>query len=410
MSNKLIFLTFVALTFGCLALAYEPKALQDFCVADPNNSVKVNGVVCKNPMQVEAEDFFFSGLHLMGNTSNPVGSKVTPVFATQLPGLNTLGISMVRIDYAPWGLNPPHTHPRATEILTVIEGTLQVGFVTSNPDNRFITKVLQKGDVFVFPVGLVHFQRNIGNGYAVAIAALSSQNPGAITIANAVFGANPPIPGDILAKTFQVDKTLTFGCLASADHKPLQDFCVADPNNSVKVNGVVCKNPMQVVAEDFFFSGLHLRGNTSNPVGSKVTPVFATQLPGLNTLGISMVRIDYTPWGQNPPHTHPRATEILTVIEGTLQVGFVTSNPDNRFITKVLQMGDVFVFPVGLVHFQRNIGNGYAVAIAALSSQNPGAITIANVVFGANPSIPGDILAKAFQVDKSVVDVLQAKF
>ncbi|KAI3703399.1 hypothetical protein L1987_73444 [Smallanthus sonchifolius] len=161
---------------------------------------------------------------------------------------------------------------------------------------------------------------------------------------------------------------------------------------------------------DFFFCGLHLRGNTSNPVRSRVTPVFATQLPGLNTLGISMVRIDYGPWGQNPPHIHPRATEILIVIEGTLQVGFVTSNPDNRFITKVLQKGDVFVFPIGLVHFQRNIGNGYALAIAALRSQNPGAITIANAVFGANPPIPGDILAKAFQVDKSVVDMLQSKF
>nr|XP_043629400.1 putative germin-like protein 2-1 [Erigeron canadensis] len=208
MSNKIMLCSVLALTLGCLALAYEPSPLQDFCVADPNSSVKVNGVACKNPMQVQAEDFFFSGLHLMGNTSNAVGSRVTPVFATQLPGLNTLGISMVRIDYAPWGLNPPHTHPRATEIITVLEGTLEVGFVTSNPDNRFITKVLKKGDVFVFPVGLVHFQRNIGNGYAVALAALSSQNPGAITIANAVFGANPPIPSDILARAFQVDKSM----------------------------------------------------------------------------------------------------------------------------------------------------------------------------------------------------------
>ncbi|XP_071736745.1 putative germin-like protein 2-3 [Rutidosis leptorrhynchoides] len=208
MSSKLILLSVFALTFTCLALAYEPAPLQGFCVADPNSSVKVNGVVYKNPMQVQAEDFFFSGLHLRGNTSNAVGSKVTPVFAAQLPGLNTLGISMVRIDYAPCGLNPPHTHPRATEILTVLEGTLQVGFVTSNPENRFITKVLQKGDVFVFPVGLVHFQRNIGNGYATVIAALSSQNPGAITIASAVFGANPSIPSDILARAFQMDKSL----------------------------------------------------------------------------------------------------------------------------------------------------------------------------------------------------------
>ncbi|XP_024959543.1 putative germin-like protein 2-1 [Cynara cardunculus var. scolymus] len=208
MAKQISHFTLVALALCYLAFAHEPKPLQDFCIADPNSSVNVNGMTCKNPMQVQANDFYFSGLHLMGNTSNPLGSSVTPVTVAQLTGLNTLGISMVRIDFAPWGINPPHTHPRATEIITVIEGSLQVGFVTSNPDNRLISKVLNKGDVFVFPVGLLHFQRNIGNKYAVVIGALSSQNPGAIIIGNAVFGSNPPISSDILAKTFQVDKKL----------------------------------------------------------------------------------------------------------------------------------------------------------------------------------------------------------
>ena len=170
----------------------------------------MNGHACKDPKLVEASDFFMSGLHLAGNTSNPAGSRVTPVNVAQIPGLNTLGISLVRIDYAPWGLNAPHTHPRATEILTVVEGTLQVGFVTSNPENRLISKVLQKGDVFVFPVGLVHFQHNVGYGNAVAIAALSSQNPGVINLATSVFGSKPDISADVLAKAFQVDKDTIF--------------------------------------------------------------------------------------------------------------------------------------------------------------------------------------------------------
>ena len=46
--------------------------------------------------------------------------------------------------------------------------------MTSNPDNRLITKVLEKGDVFVFPIGLVHFQRNVGLGSAFLIASLRS--------------------------------------------------------------------------------------------------------------------------------------------------------------------------------------------------------------------------------------------
>jgi hypothetical protein len=65
---------------------------------------------------------------------------------------------------------------------------------------------------------------------------------------------------------------------------------------------------------------------------------------------------------------------------------------------------------VGLVHFQQNVGYGNAISISALSSQNPGVITVASAVFGSKPPIEGDVLAKAFQVDKSLIDHLQAKF
>ncbi|XVE62674.1 hypothetical protein DITRI_Ditri06bG0138400 [Diplodiscus trichospermus] len=179
----------------------------------------------------------------------------------------------------------------------------------------------------------------------------------------------------------------------------------------VFVNGKFCKDPMLAKAEDFFYSGLNIPRNTSNPVGSTVTPVNVAQIPGLNTLGISLVRIDYAPdGGLNLPHTHPRATEILVILEGTLYVGFVTSNPENRLFTKVLYPGDVFVFPVGLIHFQFNVGKTNAVAFAGLSSQNPGVITIAIAVFGSNPAINPDVLAKAFQLDINVVKNLQSKF
>ncbi|KAL6324188.1 hypothetical protein AAG906_006460 [Vitis piasezkii] len=201
--------------------------------------------------------------------------------------------------------------------------------------------------------------------------------------------------------------------LASAsDPSPLQDTCVAisDPKDGVFVNGKFCKDPKLASADDFFYYGLHIPGNITNPVGSMVTPVNVEQIPGLNTLGISMVRIDYAPYGQNPPHTHPRATEILVVLEGTLLVGFVTSNNENRLISKVLYKGDVFVFPIGLIHFQFNVGKTNAVAFAGLSSQNPGVITIANAVFGSDPPIDPDVLTRAFQLDEDVVKDLQSRF
>ncbi|KAJ0980775.1 hypothetical protein J5N97_009030 [Dioscorea zingiberensis] len=206
-ATQILFLAFLAMT-SSLATASDPDPLQDFCVADNTSAVLVNGFVCKNPAKVIADDFFFSGLRMAGNTANPQGSMVTPANVAQIPGLNTLGTSMARIDYAHGGLNPPHTHPRATEILFVIHGTLYVGFVTSNPNNTLFSKVLNSGDVFVFPEGLIHFQLNIGPSYAIAIVAFSSQNPGVITIANAVFGSKPPISDEVLAKAFQVNKEI----------------------------------------------------------------------------------------------------------------------------------------------------------------------------------------------------------
>ncbi|KAM7523202.1 hypothetical protein LguiA_013104 [Lonicera macranthoides] len=113
----------------------------------------------------------------------------------------------------------------------------------------------------------------------------------------------------------------------------------------------------------------------------------------------------------HPTCTRPCATEALVVLEGTLYVGFVTSNTNNRLFTKVLnKAGDVFVFPEGLIHFQFSAGKTKAIAIAALSSQNPRVITIANAMFGSNPPTFADLLTKVFQVDKNVIDHLQAQF
>ncbi|KAG5087991.1 Germin-like protein subfamily 1 member 17 [Glycine soja] len=123
--------------------------------------VFVNGKFYKDLKLVRAEDFF---RHVeLGKTDNPIGSNVTQVFVDQLSRLNTLG------------LNAPHTHPRGTEILIVLEGTLYVGFVTSNQDgNHLFNKVLNKGDVFVFPIGLIDFCINVGYGNVAAIVGLSS--------------------------------------------------------------------------------------------------------------------------------------------------------------------------------------------------------------------------------------------
>ncbi|KAL6623649.1 hypothetical protein ACP70R_023956 [Stipagrostis hirtigluma subsp. patula] len=209
-SSSLFLLAALLALASWQAVAFDPSPLQDFCVADMNSPVRVNGFACKDPMAVTPDDFFNAAMldKPRDTMGSKVGSNVTNINVLEFPGLNTLGISLARIDYAPLGLNPPHIHPRATELLTVLEGTLYLGFVTSNP-NRLFSKVVKKGDVFVFPKAMIHFQMNLAHDKpAAALSSLGSQNPGVITIANAVFGSEPPISDDVLAKAFQVEKKL----------------------------------------------------------------------------------------------------------------------------------------------------------------------------------------------------------
>jgi quercetin dioxygenase-like cupin family protein len=192
----------------------------------------------------------------------------------------------------------------------------------------------------------------------------------------------------------------------AADADPLQDFCVADPTSGLTINGFACKPAGQVSVNDFKFDGLMKAGNTNNANNAAVTAASVIQFPGLNTLGISAARIDFAKGGINPPHTHPRATEILLLAQGQLYVGFVSTN--NTLFATVLNAGELFVFPKGLVHFQLNVGKGPASAFAALSSQNPGVQQIAPALF--TPDINDEVLEKGFRISESTVDMIQKEF
>ncbi|KAL9265235.1 Germin-like protein [Drosera capensis] len=192
----------VAAAFSTPSLANDPDPPQDFCVADPTSGITLNGFPCKNPANVTANDFFFAGIAKVGATNNTQGSVVTGANVEMIPGLNTLGVSLARIDYAPGGLNPPHTHPRATEIVFVLYGELDVGFITTA--NVLVSKHIVAGEVFVFPRGLVHFQKNNGYMPAAVIAAFNSQLAGTQSIAVTLFTSSPPVPDNVLTKAFQM--------------------------------------------------------------------------------------------------------------------------------------------------------------------------------------------------------------
>jgi quercetin dioxygenase-like cupin family protein len=190
-----IFIIFSLLSFSHASLVV------DFCVADYTAPNGPAGYSCKSPENATADDFVYHGLNTSGNITNIFNATVTFAFDSQFPGLNGLGITIGRLDFGVGGFVPLHTHPRGSELIVVIEGTLLAGFVSNN--NVAYIKKLYKGDVMVFPQGLLHFQINVGDSNALAFVSLGSANPGIQVLDNALFGNN--LPSKVIAATSFID-------------------------------------------------------------------------------------------------------------------------------------------------------------------------------------------------------------
>ncbi|KAL5721215.1 hypothetical protein ACHQM5_013802 [Ranunculus cassubicifolius] len=130
----------------------------------------------------------------------------------------------------------------------------------------------------------------------------------------------------------------------------------------------------------------------SAPSTFKVTKASLAEFPALNG-------------SINPPHTHPRASELLFVVKGTLEVGLVDTT--NKLYNQALQTGDMFIFPKGLLHYQYNADPmAAATAISAFGSASAGTVSVPTAVFATG--IDDGILANAFKTDAETIQKIKA--
>ncbi|XP_057483724.1 putative germin-like protein 9-2 [Actinidia eriantha] len=187
--NTLFFLLAI-LSSSWIAQSGDPDILSDF-IAPPNYTAPIDG-----------NFFTFSGMRGIFNSPNPPNFKGTKASLAEFPALNGQSVSMAVLQFPAGGVNPPHTHPRSAELLFVVEGALEVGFVDTT--NKLFTQTLQLGDIFVFPKGLTHFQYNADTqNQATAISAFGSANAGTASIPTTLFATG--IDEGILAKSFKTD-------------------------------------------------------------------------------------------------------------------------------------------------------------------------------------------------------------
>uniref|UniRef100_A0A8R7U2J6 Germin-like protein n=1 Tax=Triticum urartu TaxID=4572 RepID=A0A8R7U2J6_TRIUA len=134
-----------------------------------------------------------------------------------------------------------------------------------------------------------------------------------------------------------------------------------------------------------------------------VSKASMAEFPALNGQSVSYAKLRFPPSTVNPTHTHPRAAELLLLLEGTLSVGFVDTA--GKLYTKDLVAGDMFVFPKGMVHYQSNQGSRPAMALSAFGSAAAGTVSVPVTVFGTG--VDDVVLAKSFKTDVPTVQKLK---
>ncbi|KAF9616048.1 hypothetical protein IFM89_028345 [Coptis chinensis] len=124
-----------------------------------------------------------------------------------------------------------------------------------------------------------------------------------------------------------------------------------------------------------FICGEHIE-----PTWFSDPPANVAQMHGLNTLGISLARVDFAPYGLTSPRIAP------------------SSNRDRSSGVE------------GLIHFGSTFGNTFKHCVCWYKRPEPRCDYYCQQHLWINPPISDDVLAKGVQLDKNVVDNLQAKF
>lgn len=178
----------------------------------------------------------------------------------------------------------------------------------------------------------------------------------------------------------------------------------SDPN--ILSDFIVPANMSANEIDGSFFTYTGTRGIFDKPFEKfTVTKATKAEFPALDGQSVSYAVLQYPAGSVNPPHTHPRAAELLLVVDGCLEVGLVDST--NKLYTQTLVIGDMFVFPKGLVHYQYNAyANQSATAISGFGSASAGTVSLPTTLFATG--VDDEVLAKSFKTDVYTIQKIKA--
>jgi quercetin dioxygenase-like cupin family protein len=134
--------------------------------------------VLKQRSAFNSSDFAFDLRQALQITAIPgVYGQLADVSTFPILGLPDTQMSVVRIFFGNDVIFPTHVHPRGTEMLYVVKGsvkvTLEAEFGSAGP----IVNTLNPGQVTIFPLGLAHGEVCV-SGPCEVVAMFDSPDPG----------------------------------------------------------------------------------------------------------------------------------------------------------------------------------------------------------------------------------------
>ncbi|CAN1294467.1 Germin-like protein 9-3 [Linum perenne] len=145
----------------------------------------------------------------------------------------------------------------------------------------------------------------------------------------------------------------------------------SDPD--ILVDFIIPDNQTEVDASFFTYTGARGILDSEPPSSFTVTEVSMDEFPALNGQGVSYSILQYN---------------------------------------QTLEVGDIFIFPKGLVHFATNTapagGDEVATAISAFGSASAGTVLLPDSIFASN--IDDGVLARAFNTNVTIIQLIKNGF
>ncbi|GJJ75470.1 hypothetical protein EMPS_07828 [Entomortierella parvispora] len=200
---------------------------------------------------------------------------------------------------------------------------------------------------------------------------------------------------------------------SNTDASPALKSALAGAASYSDRQAILFTNPPDASNVTFTF----INNTVTDGTGGTIALSTVNNFPALIGTGVAMAVGFVNPCGLNVPHSHPRANEFLTVIQGELAAGLVLEinegsgghivgkpaqvNGPIPLVTVSLSNYKGMLFPQGETHFQYNPTCEPALFVAAFDSSDPGRTQIARNFFS---NMPDEMLIASAGSDLEVLD------